>query len=615
MLTTRWYRLFAVATLAVPVLARAQGPQPVIKEIATIPGVAAEFPILMPNGHVILFGEHDSVCTYDTRTKVIRKIVSDWQDELVLSPNGDRIAFGHTGEKGQQYIWTMPINPTTGAPAGAPQRVSISAGDAPSFSPDGRSIAFDAWLPKGPGGDLTTVPATGGAERTIARLRNGTNQTQWSADGRWLFSIAREDSVGTLSRTAVAGGPTTAVVSFTSRFYPEGAVDGKIAFYQADNAAASEGRLAYVTEAGAHGEVQLAPGATTNLSLRSHQPLFASVHRAGSLQLANIAAGTVRTVTAPSIVPGSIRWSLDGRRFAALLADARLEPHGGVIVMNADGSGQRQYNVPATGGLQLSPHGDMLALGTPHEGQIRLLDLANGQVRTMNPPIKSAIGMHWRSDGKAILVESLLTVAGSDKPHLAIVSVDLTGNSTILRDVTAEFPDAIRADPFSDNYAVVSGTTRQPRFVVIPIGGGPARPGDTPPLNGGTAFRPFDSSGWLLEQIKSSSGTFSVRLYDTTARLVREVQLPFKKVVRAHAFPDGSGALVVAQGASDIAPRYYNVQFDGRTPRMIAGEGGVSMTESLSPDGKTLAFVPAVLQGTKIDAVDFTPVLRALGIH
>ena len=621
MQTIRWYRLFALGALAVPVGARAQeqGPQPKITEIATIPGVAAEYSLLMPNGHVILFGEHDSVCTYDTRTKAIRKIVSDWEDELVLSPRADRIAFGHAGDNGDQYIWTMAIDPATGAPTGAAQRVSLSAGDSPSFSPDGKTIAFGIWRSSGDE-DLATLPATGGPERIVAKAIHATSETLWSADGQSLFTFARggKDSASTLVRTPIAGGQAKVVASFTTPAPAEGAIDGQVAFYRADNTAIVEGRLAYVTTSGTHGEVHLPPDASSSLSLRSPRTSYTSVHRTASIHLLDIGTGTVRTITAPPIVPGSIRWSLDGKRFAALLADPSLRSHGGVIVMNADGSGQHQFNVAATGGLQLSPHGDLLSLGTANGGKVAVLDVATGKVRNLAGPEMSLMGMHWRSDGKAIFVEAMLPIAGSAKPHLSIVSIDLAGSFTVLRDVTAEFPKASRADPYNDATAAVFGPQMSPTFIILPMAGGAAHPASVPPLGGARATRPFDSRDgkWLVQRVTTAAGVTSLVLYDANGQFVRSVEVPLLEVQGSSlAFPDGEHALVAAKGASDSTLRYYVVPLDGGAPKAIATGQAATGNFALSPDGKSLIFVSVKLVDSRIALVDFSPLLQSILKH
>ena len=97
---------------------------------------------------------------------------------------------------------------------------------------------------------------------------------------------------------------------------------------------------------------------------------------------------------------------------------------------------------------------------------------------------------------------------------------------------------------------------------------------------------------------------------------MREVQLPFTVIQGpVLTFPDDAHALVAARTTTDTALRYYVVGFDGSAPRLIASVPRAAMSYFLSPDGKSLIYVPVVAKETRIDAIDFTPVLRAAGIH
>lgn len=398
-----------------------------------------------------------------------------------------------------------------------------------------------------------------------------------------------------------------------------GSIQGAIVFVRPDASAVTDGNLSYVTSAGTHGAFSIPPGSIPDFSGQSSRTILTTATRVGELRLVDVATGKARTITAPSIVPNSIRWSSDGSRFAALLADPTLRPRAAVIVMNADGSGQRQYDAPATGGLQLSPQGDVLAIGTLRGTKIGLLDLASGKLRTLNGPEMSLMGMHWRSDGKAIFAEARFPVPGSAAPHLGVASVGLDGRTIFMRDISAEYPNAMRADPFNDSLAVVFGGGKMsPRFAVVPMAGGRAIPMELAPLNGGNASRPSDAHNGspLIEHVTSSDGVSMLNFYSLTGHLTRQIQLPFTHIQGSVVpFADGAHALVAAQMAGDTALRYYVAPFSSEPPRLLTDVPRAILSFSLSPDGKHLVYIQVVAKETRIDAVDFTPVLRAAGIH
>jgi hypothetical protein len=155
------YLLLAALALADPVSAQTRGPQPRIREIATIPGVEVEAAAQLPNGRVVLYVVGDSILAYDLTSRRSTFLTRGWSAHIRISPAGDRVAFTSYTEAGDDFIMSMPIDPQTGLATGRPQRVSLSMGDEPSFSPDGKLIAFGI---QGPGRsqDLAVVPRRAG---------------------------------------------------------------------------------------------------------------------------------------------------------------------------------------------------------------------------------------------------------------------------------------------------------------------------------------------------------------------------------------------------------------------------------------------------------------------
>ena len=358
MQTIRWYRLLALGVLAAPTVVRAQAPQPVIKEIAAIPGVDVDEAIRMPNAQVVIYGANDSIWAFNVMTKHASLITRGWDDELTISRSGDRIAYARTDQSGDtDFIWSIRIDPQTGESAGAPQKVSTNPGDSPSFSPDGQWLAF---APDSPKGSVAVVPVTGGVERIVARYGHSIGETSWSADGKWIYAEVHggKDSASSISRVAAAGG--TGVVSIAVPFRSsEGSIDGQIAFYWPASRDSAPDIMHYVTASGTRGDIRLAQGTVPGFSLASAQSILMKTTRPTSVQVLDLASGAIHAAGPANVRGAALRWSPDGTRLA-MQSGSAANPV--LVIVHRDGSTQRSYSVPGLrGGMQWSPDGTMMA--------------------------------------------------------------------------------------------------------------------------------------------------------------------------------------------------------------------------------------------------------------
>ncbi len=109
-----------------------------------------------------------------------------------FSPDGKQIAFAWNGEAQDNHDIYIKFLDT-----GEPLRLTTHPGvdGWPAWSPDGRMVAFFRWVRGEPNVDLLTVPALGGPERKILRIRisvrpgaaSGMPLMCWTPDGKWIL--------------------------------------------------------------------------------------------------------------------------------------------------------------------------------------------------------------------------------------------------------------------------------------------------------------------------------------------------------------------------------------------------------------------------------------------
>ena len=147
--------------------------------------------------------------------------------EPALSPDGSRVAFGWTGETGDNVdLYLKQANTSE------PLRLTEHPGfeSFAAWSPDGTTIAFL----RADGNDtaLYTIPALGGTPRKLIDTRSVTLGIDWSPDGEALvfaerpapdapFRLVRLD-LATRDTTALTQPPPAAMGDLTPRWSPDG---------------------------------------------------------------------------------------------------------------------------------------------------------------------------------------------------------------------------------------------------------------------------------------------------------------------------------------------------------------------------------------------------------
>jgi Tol biopolymer transport system component len=159
-------------------------------------------------------------------SRKVEKLISSSAEEADAdySPDGERIAFT-SNRSGHSELYTCQKDGS-----GVRQLTSLR-GDvgSPVWSPDGRSIAFDAVTEDTRWANVYIVSAAGGAPR---HLTNGDQGAAifplWSSDGRWIYY-----SIGRISFWKIPwdGGTAVQVSNFGGKADPRLSGDGRSVYY------------------------------------------------------------------------------------------------------------------------------------------------------------------------------------------------------------------------------------------------------------------------------------------------------------------------------------------------------------------------------------------------
>lgn len=146
-------------------------------------------------------------------------VTTVWDEEPALSPTGDRLAFLST-RSGSPEIWVGPVD------GEAPRPITSHGGGAvhaPRWSPDGRSIAYQARTDDSY--DVFVVSTQGGTPQAVASGPGDEVNPRWSRDGRAVFFGSDREGAWDVWRVPAAGG-TPVRMTKTGAFVGEESPDG-----------------------------------------------------------------------------------------------------------------------------------------------------------------------------------------------------------------------------------------------------------------------------------------------------------------------------------------------------------------------------------------------------
>lgn len=658
MYTIRWHPLLTLGMLIVPIAGPAQtappqGPQPKITEIATIPGAGLGEFARMPNGRIIVYGHDDSIMAYNLTTKRSTLVTRGWDFDLVISPQGDRIAYSRSSEDGRSnFVWTIPIDPATAAPRGPAQRVTESSGNSPSFSPDGKLIAFDVHRMKGPDDanpdhDLAVVPATGGTQRIVTQYgKQWIGLNSWSADGKWIYVQGGvvPNTAGWIDRVPAAGGTSEHMISYTLKQpMPQGGSgpgDGKIAFYSPDNYAFAQGRLAYATASGVNGEIQVPPRSSPGYLFGPPRAILARETIPSMLRVLDLERGTVRDLPVGELEAQWVTWSPDMKRLAYSSGEGERQE---LVVTNADGSGQRRYPGKGNGlvgGIRpfWSPDGSNLSYTADSYREIRVLNVATGSSRLIvSAPAQSWFStVRWQPDGKSLRAMTAVGAPGGPSSKYRVVEIRLDGTQREVRDLSVEFPGMLLAFLVSPQLAIVEmgdrATLVATQIVLVPLNGGSPKPVPFPRLDPGIRLSLINyamSEQWFFSYLMAANGRVGIQVMSTATDSTRVFRFPANLYAGPSPFIAADGKQIVAFGYErgwGNETTVYSIPLDGSAPHVIGRvpkpEIGVRTSPTtfsatsgfsgLSPDGKYFAFFSPGEPTLHVYDVDLTPILQLI---
>jgi Tol biopolymer transport system component len=126
---------------------------------------------------------------------------------LRLSPDGSRLAFDTTGERGGTRIWIAPADGSEAQPLTAEEDAIAY----PVWSPDGKRLAAQGR--RGDDVDVVVLPVGDGPRRRVTSQPGQSWPSAWSPDGREVIFAALRDGLWSIRSVGVEGGEERKLVS------------------------------------------------------------------------------------------------------------------------------------------------------------------------------------------------------------------------------------------------------------------------------------------------------------------------------------------------------------------------------------------------------------------
>ena len=348
-----------------------------------------------------------------------KKVIKNFRDARVvnyrisLSPDGKNLAFSSVEDK-KFHIYAIPVK------GGEPKRLVDIQSREPSFSPDGKMIAFveDQFLGRF-GGSLWTISASGGSPALVAESKNASSPV-WSPDASKIAFLDSDET------------PVINIITVDQDGNPTG---------EKTTIEAPEGRL-----------VRLLTGWSTDNKIgtlmlsKPELALYTLPEQGGQAAIIHYGSGS------------QPRWSPDGKQifFTKNYNQDTIPPNRALSVIPAEGgegrdilvgSEDRVFFWPFSAGIRISPDGKKIVMAAESYDNTVLIDkeptmqiwttTVEGENLTQitEPDVPfTDFSPCWSPDGKSIAFgRTKLQEAQSDKTkETGIYIINSSGGTTKL---------------------------------------------------------------------------------------------------------------------------------------------------------------------------------------
>ena len=578
-----------------------------------------------PNGKFIYYVTAGDVRLFDRAKKTTTVILKGEYTYVAVSTAGDRLVFlrpaegAKPGPNRELLIWTMAVNPQTGAAAGEPRRVSMLPADAPRFSPDGSQIAFiAAGMPR----KMMVMSANGGVERVLFERGGPQGPVRWSPDGKWVYFSQPSQVQGApyvISRVSIDGGEPTPMTSPVTEPFPGLTLDGRYIVVPTHEAGTGITFGIFDLEKRLIASVKVANepiGEPWNFiwSGDGMHMIYGLATGDVSLRARAIAGGVDREISLGGRFPRFPSLSPDGKRVALpLTGDSTIWEQ---AVMNLDGTDRRvlaAIPVQSLAEPRWSPDGRFVAFWQDGYKSLFITDLTTGKSTRVANAELDIRDFRWQPDSRAI---RYIRVAGiPTKQKLSVNETNLDGQDRLVLDLAPYMPsEGIQGSGwagarfFGDAVALIG------QGLVVPLTGGDAvriyEPLTTP-----RRWRTVSENGRWVGLIAEDRNSIEVIQADGSGRYT--VQVPGGGTVAMTPVRQKSqeGFVFATSSTPTTQASLYLIPFNGGPLRsLLALPAGESFNDiSLSSDGRTLVYGRLGVPTLHLADVDLGVGLRSRG--